>query len=164
MNTMTEEWFTAISKKLMWMYDTTNPVQRKKVQSTIFELLRSVQDYGIFMMYMEQAAIVFGTSVQPLVKQYKQYISAKKMPAYKKPQDTKPEVDRAMLVASLFYDWFLQKSKYTSEIIIQRWELKHDKVIHSIEWYLTKYVHDIKRVVLKHPSVTAEEKRVVMSI
>ncbi len=205
---MTDDGFNAILKRLNAALDTSNPVERKKFQSTLFELLRSVQDYWIFMMYMEQLAVFLATSTQPLIKQYKQYISAKRIPSYNKKQgNAKPEVDHNLLVASLFYDDFLKKSKYISEVILketervkvltwyltdhmvhqvmnwtvdeeikqkllehqllretQRWELPHDKVCRSIEWYLSKFVRDFKRVVLKHPGVGAEDKKVVMSV
>lgn len=204
---MSDEWFTVVLQRLKKAHDIANPVGRKKFQATVFELLRSVQDYGIFMMYMEQLATALTTSAQQLVKQYKQYISQKKMPSYKKPEKTKPETDYGMLAAALAYNNFLQTSKYTSETILketdriqqltnfltdhivtkvvtgtsndqetqallehqmlretQRWDLPHDKVIHMVEWFMVKYVRDLKRVVLKHPSVSAEDKAKVLKI
>lgn len=72
-----QDGFLFVIKKLTEQYNIKNPVERKKVQNICFDLLITLQDYSIMMMYIEQLAHVLSTSQESLFQQFKVYLKQK---------------------------------------------------------------------------------------
>ena len=63
--------FTFVLRRLNNQYDIENPVERKKVLTTCFELLANIEDYTILVLYLDQMAKLFQTSTDALLTQLK---------------------------------------------------------------------------------------------
>jgi len=111
---MSTDWLPYILQELVKKFDPSNPVERKKIQVVMFDLLNSIEDYSILMMYLEQMAQAFNTTQEVLLKQYKTFLWSKKRRApyqAKKEEEETPGYDQEeMRIGALLYNWFMDTS------------------------------------------------------
>lgn len=113
---MSTDWLPFVLKSLMQSLDPSNPVERKKIQASMFELLNSIEDYSILMMYLEQVAQSLNTTQEVLLKQYKIYLGSKKTRTPYNPDsdeaDSPSGFDPEMMrIWCLLYNWFLESTE-----------------------------------------------------
>ena len=63
--------FTFVLRRLQVQYDVLNPVERKKILNSCFELISKVEDYSVLSLYMDQLATLMNSDRRLLMHQFK---------------------------------------------------------------------------------------------
>ncbi len=94
------------------VYTTTDPIQKKKGLSQMFELIQHMQSINMQNDYLEITANAYKTSSTILLQQYKQYskMLPKREKNIKKQPQKKRETDKNLLSVRLFLGDFLKKN------------------------------------------------------
>ncbi len=111
LNEQSIDGFTFVLRKLDGQYDIENPVERKKVLTTCFELLAQIEDYTILVLYLDQVAKLFQTNTDALLTQLKWFLKTQRTISHVAKEDEPQKgIDNKYLLASLYYQDFLSKS------------------------------------------------------
>lgn len=103
--------------------DQENPVERKKVMQSLFEMLSKIEDYAVMQLYFTKVVDFFWLSEQMLWKQFRSWLkkgSARKRPVYKehdadeKDLKTLSKIEDKYLLSVLFYNNFA-RTRWVSE-------------------------------------------------
>lgn len=109
------DWFSFVIEKLLSNKDASNPVIRKQIIEQLFEVIRYVENYTIFSLYIETIANAFKTQPESILKQCKQFLSAKRIP---KLQEKKQwTVDMHIVIWSLIYKNYLKSQNLLNDSI-----------------------------------------------
>lgn len=106
-----KDWYDAIIERLKETYDLKNPVLRKKFTAMVFDCIRHIEDYGIFMIYFEKTAHHLSTSESILIKDFKKHIAQKRIPYQNNPAEKAEKNDLLVTVWAFFYNDFLNDQK-----------------------------------------------------
>ncbi len=107
--------FTFVLRSLSQQYDVNNPVERKKVLNTCFELLANIEDYTILVLYLDQMAKLFQTSTDGLLHQLKGFLKQQRTSNLTNHEEQTEEkwLENKYILASLYYKDFLKEEAGT---------------------------------------------------
>jgi len=76
--------FQFVLDTLQKRYDLMNPVERKKILNTCFELIAKVEDYSVLTLYMDQLSQVMKTDTRGLMQQFKGFLGKQRTGNFQK--------------------------------------------------------------------------------
>lgn len=136
------DWFEHICKHLKKQYDIQSPVWRKNFINDIFDLLEALEDYSILSFYLEKVSSYLSINYDILFRQFKSFLkSSKKNSTNKKNNnDFDNEEDKKYLLASIFYNSFLERNELNTNQI-----KNHIKVFDDIlEYFPESIIYKVK--------------------
>ena len=112
LKTISVDGFGRVIDRCQTMYDLQNPVERKKVVSSLFELLSKIEDYSILQMYFSKVAKDLSMNEEQLWKQFRQWIkkSSVRKSTYRKEKDTIP--DSSSKIQEKYLLWALMHKEF----------------------------------------------------
>lgn len=152
-----EDGVVYVMKKLIEKYDHQSPIERKRIIEQLFGILLYVQDLTMLTRYIEKIGSRLGLGHDVLLQQYKTFTRSQAMitkSIEKNKEEKKPlKQDDELLVASFFYDDFLDK--------MQVHNAKTKELVVLVE-ELAKAVNDPIVVPIIDNTVSAEQKEAVL--
>ena len=127
--------FTYILRSLSASHDLLNPVERKQVLRTCFELLAPIEDRTILSLYLDQMSKPFGTWSDVLLQQFKGFLKKSRSSNFQPYEEEKDDgkIAAKFLLASLRYDDFLH-NHFGKELTSSRLQ-EYISIVESLSSY-----------------------------
>lgn len=112
------DWFVAIFNQLLAVNDISSPIDKQKILNTMFGLILNINNISMQDHYVNFLAEKTWSSYEVLLNQFKQFVKNewKFLTRQIKKVETKFEMDREILSASLFYQDYINQFIETSDL------------------------------------------------
>lgn len=136
LQTMSVEWFTRALDQYGARNDLQDPVQRKKVLQSIFELLSKIDDYAIMQMYFTKVAGHFAVNEEQLWKQFRQRVkkATVRNSTYREEKEERP--DSSSKIQEKYLLWALVHQDFALKLgMDDTLYKKYASILSTLAWF-----------------------------